>query len=146
MQISLSIRFSRARNPCSPSIHREYNNPPPCSSSYSISQGEVRLGACEMIDHSQPRQKWSCAENECLFPRLPGPSAEHIQDSLQMTRVSLLCSSLRFFTENFRLLHDVPLRTQITEKERWEVQSSDSSGGEAAAHLSLYPKLSSALV
>lgn len=48
VQISLSIRFCRARNPRFLSIHREYitpPTPPPAngSSSYSISQGEVRL-------------------------------------------------------------------------------------------------------
>lgn len=97
--VSLSIRFSRARNPCSLSIHRRSMHPYKRSSSYySISKSEVRLGAFEMISHSMTKQKWSWAENKCLFLLLPEPSAEQIQISSQISRTSLLCSSLRFFT------------------------------------------------
>ena len=59
--VSLSIRFSRARNPCSLSTHRRNIHPYKRSSSYyySISKTEARLGAFEMISHSKPKQKWS---------------------------------------------------------------------------------------
>lgn len=58
VQISLSISFTRASNPFSlfpGGVHTPTKGPP----SYSISQGQVRLGVFKMSSHSKPREKWN---------------------------------------------------------------------------------------